>query len=60
MTATQPMTAAEHRAAAEGHLRVADNWRQYGGEGRDEHIRVATEAARAHIDLADAAEHQTH
>lgn len=57
---TQPMTPAEHRAKAEEHLVVADNWRQYGGGDRDQHIQVAVDAARAHIDLADAAERQTH
>ena len=57
---TQPMTPAEHRTKAEEHLTVADNWRQYGGEDRDQHIQVAVDAATAHLQLADTAEHQTH
>lgn len=54
------LTRAEHLAAAEQHLKIAENWAQYGGDDRGQHIQTATEAARAHIDLAEAAERQTH
>ena len=52
------MTPDEHRAAAEGHLTVADNWQQYGDN--PQRVRDELDAAAVHLQLADAAEHQTH
>ena len=52
------LTRAEHLAAAEQHLKRAENWREYGGDDRDQRIQAATDTANAHIALADTVERQ--